>query len=144
MGARADLLSTAAAAAHAAAHAPAHAERSLHLGAAKTALEAAALASDTQPGEIDAALGDLREMLAEVVVGCGPEEILRAAAVELKHFRRQYGLGHAHADASTLLAKTMVTLERDFLAGGTETSTRIAGRIRAALDEAENIVRDAG
>lgn len=148
MGTRADLVAVAASSAAAAKDADGPVARREHAEAAKLALEAAALADDLGPGEITAALNALQEeleaagVLAESVV-LEPIEFLRLTLRAVTTWQREAAEGAAYVQAYVGLRDLCQRLERDFIAGDTETSRRIAARIHTGLDEAAQIIKQA-
>lgn len=148
MGLRTDLLKTAERLAQHALEAPtADAARDYAAGA-KSALEAAQLADDIGPGAIEAALASIQELLAEAGVldeamELPPAEFLDRAFRSLLAWRREVLAAQGYEVAYDGLSRFAARLERDFLAGDTDTSRRIAGRIRTTLDEVDQIIKHA-
>lgn len=148
MGAtHADLLASAEASAAAAREAEGPVVRREHAEAAKTALEAAALAQNVGPGEIDKALGEIQAELEEAGVlaesmELAPAEFLKATFVAVRHWRQEAAAVNALIAAHDGLRAFLLRLERDFVAGDSETSRRIAARIHTALEEAEQTGND--
>jgi hypothetical protein len=150
MPTRDDLLAVAAdQAANARAHKADAASAHAYAAAAKVALEAAALAEDMPPGEIAKALDDIQELLAEAGVldealELGPAEFLKRTFRALLAWRKQALMAQGYVVAYEGVSALLDGLERDFTTGGTETSLRIAARIRAALDDATATLKESG
>lgn len=148
MGAQADLVAAASASAAAAKDADGPVARREHAEAAKVALEAARLAEDVGPGEIAAALNDLQaeleaaDLLAESLE-LEPAEVLKVILDAVATWRRAARMAQGYADGYVLLEALLQGLERDFIAGDTDTSRRIAARIKTALDDAANTIKQA-
>lgn len=113
-------------------------------GSAKTALEAANLAQNVGPGQIDAALGAIQAELEEAgmlseAMQFEPEEFLKHVLRVVITWRQEVvaaaGFEHAYETLKALCAG----LERDFTVADTETSRRIAARIHTAREEAEQL-----
>ena len=113
--------------------------------AAKVALEAARLAENTTAGDIDQALDSMHDLLIEAgvldkAIELEPSEFLRQAFAGMLAWRAEVVSVQGFTVGYDLLRTHLERLERDFVAGGTDTSTRIAGRIRTTLDDATEIV----
>ena len=145
MSTRADLLKAAADAAAAAASTTGPLARREHADAAKVALEAAALAEGMPPDEIAAALDGMREQLEAAGLGKACRELEPAAFLEyllgvVGDWRALVASREGYIGAFERLRVLCDGLERDFLAGDTETSRRLAARVRAAVDEADHLL----
>lgn len=115
---------------------------------ANAALAAARLAEDMGPGEIEEALASIRDVLEEAGVLAEAEEqspvvFLKLTFRALVAWREEVLTAQGFVVAYEQLQALAVSLERDFIVGDTETSRRIAGRIRTALDEADEIINHA-
>jgi hypothetical protein len=114
---------------------------------AKTALEAAALAQDIGPGEFAEALGLIQEQLEEAGVlaesmEMEPADFLRRTLAAVVHWRREAIVAEQVTLAYGALRGLVEGLERDFIAGDSETSRRIAARIRATLDDVDQTINN--
>ena len=113
--------------------------------AAKTALEAAALAQDIGPGEIEQALDQIKqelvdgEVLTTAAFDLPPAEFLRKTFDAVEHWRREAETADRAFRAYLGMRGLAQNLERDFIAGDTAISRRLAARIRTQLDLAEEV-----
>lgn len=145
MSVRDDLVAAAAASATAAKDATGAASRREHAEAAKTALEAAALAEGMPPDEIAAALDQMSELLAGVGLDHAwrqmePGPFLEAVLTYLAGWRDEAAKVEAIAEAYARLRLLAANLERDFIAGDSETSLRVAARIHSALEDTDQLL----
>lgn len=116
-----------------------------YANAAKAALEAAALAEDVGAGEVAEALDKIQDLLAEggvldKAIELPPAEFLEQTFRALLSWREETLNAQGFEVAYDRIRELCERLERDFIAGDTDTSRRIAGRIRVTLDEATEIV----
>lgn len=145
MGTRSDLLGAAEEMARNARSAP-NLDRAMQLAAAaKTALEAAKLAADTSESEIDEALNGMRGLLERAGVDDLADEVpagefLRLAFNAMLTWRGRVDELEGYAAAYDVLRDRVQDLESDFAHAGTETATRIAGRMRGALGDATVLI----
>lgn len=149
MGLREDLMAAAGlAAADAATEGASPVDRERGARLAKVALEAAALVEDIRPGEIRELLDVVaRELVDAGVIGVEvtllditPAELLAELVAAMKAWRTEVvNLGN-YARAFERLHDLAAGLERDFIAGATDTSLRIASRIHTVIEEVEGIV----
>jgi hypothetical protein len=114
---------------------------------ARAALEAAALV-DVDPAPIIAGIEALTTRLGlagldQVLIAEGPGEALQATADMIEHYQREVAVGAAVQHGYIALRALLEGLERDFNAGGSEISLRIAARIHAGLEDAENAIKEA-
>lgn len=149
MTVRSDLLEAAAADAAMAKAAEGPVVRREHALAAKTALEAAHLAHDIPPDEIAQALDQMTSLLSGVGLDhqwrqMEPGQFLEVMVTHLAHWHDQAGQVQAIAAAYSRLRTLADGLERDFDAGATETSLRLAARVHVAIEEAERMLGRTG
>lgn len=116
-----------------------------HVAAAKVALEAAALASNTSTSDIDQALEGMQDLLAEAGVmdkatQMEPDEFLQQAFEAMLAWRRQVLAAQGFEVGYDMLRELLEDMESDFNAAGTATAARLAARIRGRLDEATEIL----
>lgn len=142
---RANLLKAAADAADAAAKATGPAARIELAQGAKVALEAAALAEGMPADEIAAAVDRLHEQLAAVGLDKAAANLEPAAFLAylldlLGDWRALMLSREGFIKAYERLHELGEGLERDFIAGDTETSRRLAARVHSALEEAEQLL----
>jgi len=119
-----------------------------YAAAAKVALEAAALVETIRPGEIAQALSAIQDVLEDAgvlveSVELEPAEFLAKTFESVSHWRREAATVEGMAAAYGRLRELCVVLERDFTAGDTETSRRLAARVHTALEEAHGFVQQA-
>lgn len=114
--------------------------------AAKTALEAAALA-EIDPAPIIAALERLEHRVQigtfETLEIEGVAGAVDAAALALEHYMREVTVGVAVQHGYVQLRSLLQDLARDFDAAASHTSIRIAARIHTGLEDAENAIANA-
>jgi hypothetical protein len=144
-----DLLAVAAASATAARSSEGRALRLEHAQVAKVALEAASLAQNIGPGEIDRALGELQNELAAagllaVSMEMEPADFLREVLRAVVGWRERADDMDATVRAYMRLVDLCDGLERDFTAGDSPVSRRIAARIHTALEDAAAMARGGG
>lgn len=153
MGARADLLAAAAGLAENARSAAASGEhtapdftRAAQMAtAAKTALEAAALAENTGSGQIDEALSHIQDLLEEAGVLAESMELSTAEFLDrtfraLLAWRGEALSAQGYEVGYDMLRDLVEGLERDWVAADSDVSRRLAGRARARLDEATAVI----
>lgn len=117
---------------------------------ARAALEAAALV-DADPAPIIAATERLHAKLEalgeqaglDVAAQFGAAEAIDAVCDVVEHLVREVRTGAAVAHGYRDLRDVLERLERDFTAAETETATRIAARIHAGLEQAEESISNA-
>jgi hypothetical protein len=112
---------------------------------AKTALEAAALAENTSAGAIDQALGGIQDLLVEAGVltesmEMDTTEFMQHTFRALVAWRNETLAAQGYEVGYDLLRDLLEGLERDFIAGDSDVSRRLAARIRARLDDATAVI----
>ena len=114
--------------------------------AAKHALEAAALAQNTTPAQIDAALEGLQEQIEAVdllpaALSLEPGEFLEHVLRVVKELAGEADKLSAMEYGYRRYHEVLTTLWGDFTAAGTETSMRLAARIQSAFDDVTDHLR---
>lgn len=116
--------------------------------AAKAALEAAALADRLPVGAVEQALDSIQDLLGEAGVldesiDREPAEFLDRTYRALIAWRKEAMEAQGHVVAYEALRTLLEALERDFRVADTAISSRIATRIRGALDDATITINQA-
>lgn len=114
--------------------------------AALAAFEAAQLAEDMKPGEIEQALDGIRDVLEEAGVldeadRADLTQFLRRTFQAIVAWRNEVLIAQGYQVAYERVVDTMAALELDFIAGNSEVSRRIAARIRTSLDDGEHVIK---